>query len=194
MTDLLLVRHGETDWNRERRWQGGANDLPLNERGREQARGLAANLAGTRVDAVYSSDLARARETAEIVATATRAPIVLVPELREIDIGEWSGRTRDEIERDDPTAIERAHELGYGWLHGETPEELGVRVLGAVRKIAADRPDGCVVVVAHGWVIRALGALAAGRTYLEHRRLHPVVGNCSVTRLRCENGDIRSLD
>ena len=66
MTTLLLVRHGETDWNAERRWQGHA-DVPLNERGRKQAQRLADSFPGDAVDAIYASDLARARETAEIL-------------------------------------------------------------------------------------------------------------------------------
>src|SRR5690349_15996562 len=96
MTTLLLARHGETDWNREGRWQGWA-DPPLNELGRRQATRLAEQLRTIPFDAVYSSDLRRAHETAEILAAPHAVPIVVDPALREIDIGSWSGLTRAEI-------------------------------------------------------------------------------------------------
>src|ERR1700760_4361850 len=96
MPPLPLARHGETDWNREGRWQGWA-DPPLNDTGRAQARELAEQLRSVPFDAVFSSDLARARETAEIVAAPHGVPVVVEPQLREIDIGSWSGLTHDEI-------------------------------------------------------------------------------------------------
>ena len=94
MTTLLLVRHGETDWNRLGRWQGHS-DTPLNARGREQARELAPQLDG--VDVVYSSDLARARETAEILAEELGADVRLDARLRERGFGAWEGLTAAEI-------------------------------------------------------------------------------------------------
>src|SRR5690242_21947015 len=97
MTTLLLARHGETDWNRDGRWQGWA-DPPLNETGREQARELADQLRTTPYEAVYWSDLKSAHETAVIVAEPHGVPVVVDPELREIDIGERSGLTRAEID------------------------------------------------------------------------------------------------
>jgi len=95
MTTLLLVRHGETDWNAERRWQGHA-DVPLNERGREQARALAEQLAGESVDAIYSSDLSRARDTADILGARLDVPVVVDADLREIDVGPVEGLTAEE--------------------------------------------------------------------------------------------------
>jgi broad specificity phosphatase PhoE len=86
MTTLLVARHGETDWNREGRWQGWA-DPALNETGRAQARHLAGELRDTAFDAVYSSDLRRAFETAEILAAPHKVPVVADPGLREIDVG-----------------------------------------------------------------------------------------------------------
>src|SRR5437763_16473885 len=97
MTMLLLVRHGETDWNAERRWQGHA-DVPLNEHGRSQAKLLADELAGERaLDAIYVSDLSRARETADIVGTRLGLPVVLARDLREIEVGSREGLTGDEV-------------------------------------------------------------------------------------------------
>ena len=96
MTKLLLVRHGETDWNRHGRWQGGS-DTQLNDLGREQARALAEELDGE-IDVLYSSDLARARETAEIVAAKLGLEVRLDPRLRERGFGSWEGLTTIEIE------------------------------------------------------------------------------------------------
>src|SRR5204862_6778501 len=97
VTTLILARHGETDWNRDGRFQGHA-DPPLNDRGREQARALASELAGDVLDAVYTSDLLRAHETAQIVAATKGLSVVVDPDLRERDVGEWSGLTLPEIE------------------------------------------------------------------------------------------------
>jgi broad specificity phosphatase PhoE len=193
VTELLLVRHGETDWNVERRWQGHA-DRPLNKRGRSQARELAERVVLERIDAVYSSDLARALETAQIVARRIGMKVLALRELREVDVGEFSGLTSEEIAELYPAAGARTRRRGYGWEQGESLAEMEARVLGAVRRIAAAHPVGRVLVVGHGGTIRALAAVAAGLDHAE-RRLRPlVVGNCSVARIACENGALRSLD
>src|SRR2546421_12731333 len=96
MVTLLLIRHGETDWNAEHRWQGHA-DVPLNERGREQAKALAEELAPEGADAIYASDLSRARDTAEIVGERLGLPGVLDPDLPEIGVGSRAGLTGDEV-------------------------------------------------------------------------------------------------
>jgi len=106
MTTIYLARHGESDWNVERRWQGHA-DRPLTDRGRGQAQDLAARLARVHLDAVYSSDLRRAWETAEAVASAKGLDVIRLPELREVDVGSWSGLTRDECEARFPEAFAR---------------------------------------------------------------------------------------
>ena len=90
MTTLLLVRHGETDWNADGRLQGHT-DRPLSDFGRRQARQLADELEGEQFDAIYASDLARARETAEIVGARLGLPVVLDPDLREKDWGTGRG-------------------------------------------------------------------------------------------------------
>jgi broad specificity phosphatase PhoE len=95
VTTLLLVRHGETDWNAVGRLQGHT-DRPLSDYGREQARRLADELAEEEFEAIYASDLARARETAEIVGVQLQLPVVLDPDLREKDWGNWEGLTSTE--------------------------------------------------------------------------------------------------
>src|SRR3712207_2534231 len=98
MTTLVFVRHGETDWNRVGRWQGHA-DIPLSTAGREQAAALAARFLreGRRFDHVYASDLGRAFETAQIIASTLKLPVHPLIELREMHIGAWSGLTSEEI-------------------------------------------------------------------------------------------------
>ena len=163
MTTLLLVRHGETDWNRERRWQGWA-DPPLNDTGRAQARALAEELGGTPFDAVYASDLRRASETAELLAEPHGVPVVLDPGLREIDVGSWSGLTHEEITARFPDGVRP---------DGETREQHVGRVLAAVERIARAHTGGRVLVVTHGGTLRALHGHTRDEPY------HPVE-NCAV--------------
>ena len=159
-TRILLARHGETEWNRLGRWQGHA-DPPLNDTGREQAEALAGELAGDGVTAVYSSDLRRASETARIVGDRLALPVTAIPALREIDVGSWSGLTRDEVRERFPDGFARwlAGEIGHD---GETREELTARVVPAVESIAEAHPGELVLVVTHGGAIRALRRHAAG--------------------------------
>lgn len=160
-TVLLLARHGETDWNAVGRWQGRA-DPPLNERGRAQAAALAAALSGEQVDAVVSSTLARAAETAEIVAARLgRLPVARDVDLGEIDVGSWSGLTRAEVAERFPEGFARwlAGDIGHD---GETREQLTARVVAALHRVAADRTGGRVLVVTHGGAIRAARRHATG--------------------------------
>jgi broad specificity phosphatase PhoE len=187
VTEFLLVRHGESEWNREGRWQGHA-DPPLSDEGRRQARALAETLAPVEPTAVYTSDLARARETGEIVAERLGLPLRAMPALREIDVGEWQGLTRAEIEERYPGAADR------GWEQGETQEELAARVLPALLEISRDHPRDRVVVVAHGGPVRTVAAQAAGLSALEHRRLHPSLGHCELFRVACRDGVFRRID
>jgi len=180
MPTILLARHGETDWNAERRWQGHT-DRPLNQRGREQARALAERLDGTRLAGVYSSDLERARETARAVAERHRLPHHLVRELREVDVGSWSGMTKSEAAERDPDGYRRWTNGHPGWSDGETYEQMSARVIDAVRKIAARHPDVPALVVAHGGPIRALHAAALGLDVHAYRRLRPVEPNARLS-------------
>jgi broad specificity phosphatase PhoE len=193
VTELLLVRHGETDWNRERRFQGHA-DQPLNDAGREQARELSEALAGEQIDAVYTSDLQRARETAEILAARFDAEVVALRELREIDVGSWQGLSWPEIEERHPDGARRWHENGHGWEGGESYEDLGVRIVSALRDIAARHPGQRVLVVGHGGTVRAVRAFVEGVSVVESRGRSPAIGNCEVFRVVTEDGTWRGLD
>ena len=166
MTTILLARHGETDWNREGRFQGWA-DPPLNEAGREQARALAERLRDMPFDAVYSSDLRRARETAEIVAGPHGVPVVVDRGLREIDVGSWSGLTRVEIEERFPGADDH---------DGETRADHLARVLATVERIARTHHGERILIVSHGGSLRTLRRHCVGEP------VHPIE-NCGVYEL-----------
>jgi broad specificity phosphatase PhoE len=192
MTKLLLVRHGETDWNAERRWQGHS-DTPLNEAGREQARRLADELDA--VDAVYASDLARARETAEILARRLGLEVVLDPRLRERGFGSWEGLTMAEIEtRFAEEARRWRDEHGHGAADAEPHDVFLSRVESFVDEILDRHPGQHVLVVAHGGTIRAVHALAGGLDYVRDHASIPSVANCSVARYAFQDGKLARID
>ena len=173
MTTLLLVRHGETDWNADGRLQG-QTDRPLSDFGRRQARQLAEELADEEFQAIYASDLSRARETAEIVGERVGVPVVLDPELREKNWGTWEGLTA--VERDRVEFV------------GETTEEHQERILRALQRISERHPgDGRLLVVTHGGSMRRVQTAALGWAL-------PVVENCGRWLCAWENGAFRALD
>jgi broad specificity phosphatase PhoE len=179
-TTIVLVRHGETDWNAERRVQG-TTDRRLNETGVAQARALAQQLADEPLDAVYTSDLSRALETARTVAEAHALSVEALTDLRERDFGTWEGLTDEEI-------FERYPEARTGsWGDAETREELAARVVGAMRSIAARHPGGRVLVVTHGGPLRAMLAQCAIDG-------EGPIANCHVVRLVFRDGEFTALD
>jgi 2,3-bisphosphoglycerate-dependent phosphoglycerate mutase len=180
VTEILLVRHGETDWNRERRVQGHT-DRPLNDEGRKQAQALARELAGDNVDAVYSSDLVRAHETARIVAGRLGLDVIVLPELRERDFGTWEGLTDDEI-------LARFPQAHNGpWGDAESREEMLDRVREAIARIAAAHPNGSVLVITHGGPVRAL-LTACGADDVGG------IPNCTLHRIGLRDGALTRLD
>jgi broad specificity phosphatase PhoE len=192
VTTLLLARHGESDWNRARRWQGFA-DRPLTERGRAQARELAERLADIGLDAVYSSDLARARDTAAAVARAQGLEVTTVPELREVNVGSWEGLTREEAEQRFPDGFRRWLGGGTGWDDGETYGEMSARVVAAVEAIGRRHEGGRALVVAHGGPIRAIHAAALGIQVEAYRRIRPVEPNARLSAVCFVDGALTEL-
>lgn len=193
MTELILARHGETDWNRENRFQGHA-DPPLNALGRDQSAELADTLAGEALARVYTSPLRRAAETAEIVARRLGLEVVPLEPLREIDVGAWSGLTRDEVAARFPESYARWLDHGpLGYEDGETYEQLEARVVPAIRGLAERHPSETILVVTHGGPSRVIQAHAAGIDYAEARRRETVLANCAVCRFAVESGDIRRI-
>jgi broad specificity phosphatase PhoE len=193
VTTIFLARHGESDWNVARRFQGHS-DRPLTERGREQAHALADLVASEEIEAVYTSPLSRARETAEIVAARVGLEPVALPELREVDTGSWSGLSRADVETRFPEGFTRWRSGGSGWEDGETYEEMAERVIGALRTIAEDHADGRVLIISHGGPIRAIHAAAEGLAITDYRRLKPVEPNARLSAVALENGRLTRLD
>jgi broad specificity phosphatase PhoE len=193
LTEILLARHGETDWNRENRFQGHA-DPPLNELGRAQAAELAATLAHEPLAAVYSSPLRRALETAETISARHELAPVTLDALREVDVGSWQALTRAEVETRFPEQFRRWLTHGQGWEDGETYEQMGERVLAALRELARRHPHERILVVTHGGPIRAAFASAERIPHSEARRTGPALGNCFVAGFAVVGGDFRRID
>jgi broad specificity phosphatase PhoE len=192
VTTLLIARHGQSDWNADRRWQGHA-DRPLTERGWDQARALAERLSDIDLDAVYSSDLRRTRDTAAVVAESQGLEVREVPKLREVDVGSWSGLTRDDARARFPEAYERWRNGGPGWSDGETYDHMTARVMEAVWDIARAHDGGRVLIVSHGGPVRAIHATALGMDIHAYRRMRPVEPNARLSAVCVEDGRLTRL-
>ena len=190
-TTLVLVRHGETDWNRERRFQGHA-DMPLNDTGRRQARELADALRYEGLTVVYTSPLRRASETAGIVAHRLGLEAEELEALREIDVGDWQGLTVDEVKARFPELADVAWRSG--WPNGETHEQLGARVLPALLDLPGRHPDARVLGVTHAGPIRVALAAAAGLSHEESRSRIGPLENCAIFRFALRNESLERLD
>jgi probable phosphoglycerate mutase len=179
---VLLARHGETAWNRERRMQGH-RDVPLSPEGVAQARLLAQRLRDVGLARIVSSDLARAAATARAVGDATGLAVAVDARLREQDLGAWEGKTFAEVAATDPetAARFRARDPDARPAGGETRGEMFARVWAALEAIAPPGAAGPVLVVAHGGVVQGLVYRLLGLPIRAERRFH--VPNVSVTTL-----------
>jgi alpha-ribazole phosphatase len=153
---LLLVRHGETEWNSEQRYIG-RTDLPLSEKGLQQAQALARRLKDEAVDVVYTSDYQRASQTAAAIADALRMPAQEDARLRELDFGRWEGLTLADIQ-------ERYAETYANWIEdpqasppgGESLAHLQDRVSSLLGELLISHPDDTVALVSHGGTFQIL--------------------------------------
>jgi broad specificity phosphatase PhoE len=154
MTWLCLVRHGQTDWNLQGRYMG-QSDIPLNQPGRLQAHNLARQLQDQAFAAVYTSDLERARETAEIIAAALHLPVNSDARLREIHQGEWEGQLVQVIQARYAGLWQQrsVDPAGVRPPGGETVGEVALRVYAALDEIARLHPGLSALVVSHGLAI-----------------------------------------
>lgn len=169
MTQIILIRHGETDWNTKGRWQG-QEDVPLNQRGHQQAQQVARALSKTHIDAIYTSDLIRALDTAKPLAQCTGLPIQLDSRFREIHQGEWQGLLISEIQGRYADLFKRRTDnpLEVAPPGGETVRQVWERVRQALNEIVRKHPAHTVAIVSHGFV------LATARVYFENRPLKDV--------------------
>lgn len=179
---LLLVRHGESTWNAEGRLQGQA-DPPLSERGREQARALAEWVGEQEVARAVSSDLARARETAELLGFPAADTD---PSWREVDVGEWAGRLAMDVVAEDGVAYRAWREGREAAPGGEAYPDFAARIDGAGRALLeAAGEEETILVVCHGGAVRSL---CVGLLGLELRQLGGVANGSATVIERVDSG------
>ncbi|MBY0453820.1 MAG: histidine phosphatase family protein [Burkholderiaceae bacterium] len=181
-TRIIAIRHGETAWNVDTRIQGHL-DIPLNETGLWQARQLAQALAQEPVSAIYTSDLQRARATAQAVADTTGAPLTPTTDLRERSFGDLEGRTFAEIDAARPDLAHRwrTRDPHFAPEGGETLIALRERIHATTHRLAARHPGGLVVLVAHGGVLDVLYRIATGQELQAPRTWQ--LSNAAINRL-----------
>ena len=184
---LFIVRHGETDWNVSQRIQGH-RDLPLNDRGLKQAEALGRYFADKRVDAVYSSDRLRARQTAQPIATAVNRRPFLDAGLRERNYGRCEGLTREALAADYPEDAHalKARDPDYVLPEGESLRQHRRRLFAALDRLLA-RHSGQTVVVTHGGVLDQIFRRVTGMA-LESPRHFPIP-NGGINRLSVRGGE-----
>jgi broad specificity phosphatase PhoE len=182
---IILARHGETDWNKERRIQGGSSNPPLNERGREQAENLALRLKQDKIQAIYSSPLQRCLDTAKTIAHYHQLEVKTEPSLREIEAGELEGITLAELGK-------RFSELlTINTTDGEFPKvpggeslpEVQQRGWSTVQRLSEKHPDGAMVLVSHYFVILSIICSVLGLSLSQIYRLRLSIGSISIINL-----------
>jgi 2,3-bisphosphoglycerate-dependent phosphoglycerate mutase len=197
MTEILLIRHGETAWNAEKRLQGHL-DIPLNAEGERQAAALGAALANEPIDAVFSSDLQRALQTARAVAAPRGMPVVIDNGLRERCFGAFEGLQYHEIETRYPEAYAawRARDRDARYPDGkhvaETLDEFHARVTGTLHRLLQQKSYRKIAVVTHGGVLDCLYRVASDRLDFTAPRDFDVL-NASINRVRWSEGGMQLM-
>lgn len=171
---LIAVRHGETEWNAKGKYQGQI-DLPLSDGGRKEAKRVAERLKNEKIDAFYASSLTRAIETASIIAEPHGLPVNIIPDLQEMDFGEWEGLTAEEIKKNygeesyktwlvDPEAINIPG--------GEKIKDFALRVKRGLEQVLKAHAQDTVVVVTHGGALMVMGCFLQGQELSCFRRYY----------------------
>ena len=181
-TRIVAIRHGETAWNRDARMQGQL-DIPLNPMGRVQAQRLVQALADESFDAIYSSDLLRALQTAQSIAANCPREVITEPGLRERCFGVFESLTYREVQVRWPEHARRWHERDpdFGPAGGEVLREFDARCMQTLTRLAAAHPGQSIAIVTHGGVLDCLYR-AATRVDLQATRSWDL-GNASINRL-----------
>ena len=180
---MILIRHGETTWNRQSRVQG-QTDSPLSALGHAQAKATGLLLSGEPIDVIVASDLGRARDTAAAIAQATGAVLQFDARLRERCYGEIEGHTWSEVEQKFPSAWERmtARDPAFAPQNGESAREFSDRVISVLTEIAAANDGRRIVIVTHGGVVGMLYRHVM-HIPLDERREYALL-NASINRFR----------
>lgn len=191
---LILIRHGETGWNHERRIQGGSSDTVLSPLGKKQVRSLGLALKGEKLSAIYSSPLQRALETARAIARYHNLEVQVEPELRELEVGELEGMTIERLGSDFSQFLVqwRGGDGSEKLPSGESLADLQNRAWSTVQRIAA-KHDGAVVVVSHYFVILTIICAALGLPPSGIRRFRVSVGSMSVLDFKNSRPCLASL-
>lgn len=193
-TQFCFVRHGETNWNAERRLQGHL-DIPLNEKGKKQASLTARGLRAHQFDRIYSSDLLRTRETARHASEALGLDVHMQPALRERHFGLFQGLTYQEAEQNHPEAYRRFHgrEAHYTPPEGgESLLALSLRVKHCLEAIARKHPGEKVLIVTHGGVLDVVHRMATGKDLAAPRDFS--IPNAALNWLEWQNGHWAMLE
>ncbi len=192
---LYLLRHGATDFNcaEPPRLQGRRVDLPLSAEGLDQAQAAGRRLAAEPLDAVYTSPLLRARQTADAIAAPHGLAIQSVEELIEVDVGQWEGRSWEEVARTDAEAYRlfTADASIHPYLGGENLSTVLARVLPAMERLLAENLGRLIVVVAHNVVNRVYLAHVLGIPLARYRSV--VQDNCAISLLEYRAGQTKAL-
>lgn len=186
MTDIILIRHGETDWNRVRRLQGHW-DIALNELGHRQASALARALSSEKPTAIYASDLQRARDTAQAVADRHQITVSIDARLRERCYGAFEGLLYDDIDGHFPQAFAQWHarelhaRFPAGERQAETLHEFSARAVAVVTELAQRHDNEKIIIVSHGGVLDCVYRAAYGMDLLVERQFD--MKNAAINRL-----------
>lgn len=192
LTKLFLIRHGETDWNTENRFQG-QTETPLNELGRSQAERIANRLNGEGIEVIYSSDQARALETARIVGKKIGVEVIPSEQLREASYGEWEGLTWEEVKEGFPEELERrtADPDDYPPPGGETLRQMQSRVMAELNAIVSKQAGKRILVVCHAGPCNAVVCSVLGVSWI--KRTVWKISNASLNIVEIEDGTWRIL-